>query len=137
MTAAAIKATYSDYRRVKGRKVLQLIFEVPIEQAPEVHQAFGEPAPDGSMWVAIARLAEGTAERPKGGRLAQKAGIMCSEAAFAEFVRGKKFNGTTAEYVHRFCQVSSRALLDHDEEAARRFHDLELSYNAWIKVEAA
>lgn len=53
---AAIKATYADYRRVKGRKVLQLIFEVPIEKAPDVHDTFGEPSSEGATWVALALL---------------------------------------------------------------------------------
>lgn len=56
MNDAAIKAVYADYRRVKGRKVLQLICEVPLELAPMVHKVFGEPTPDESLWVGIARL---------------------------------------------------------------------------------
>src|SRR5689334_22551506 len=93
MTEAAIKATYSDYRRVKGRKVLQLIFEVPIEQAPMVHDTFGEPAPDGSTWVAIARLQEPAkqeAEKPKRswGLLSKReqAVLACESLPFRNFV---------------------------------------------------
>lgn len=51
--ARAIKATFSTWRPVNGRKVLQLVFEVPIEQQGEVLTMLG--APD-DKWCAIAVL---------------------------------------------------------------------------------
>lgn len=172
MTAAVIKAAYADYRRVKGRKCLQLILEIPLEQAPQVHEAFGEPLPDGSTWVAVARLensldyhhktvhdgegagAPGMAaqaetvpapEPPsphrltKGGKLCQRAAIMCGEGSFWKFFaeRYKPFviNDDIRDsptFVRRFCGVTSRAELDHNPEAASKFLDLESRYKAWM-----
>jgi hypothetical protein len=51
-----IKATFSDWRPVKGRKQLQLIFEVPLEETKEVLEMLGPPMPDRETWCAIARL---------------------------------------------------------------------------------
>lgn len=137
---AAIQASYADYRRVKGRKVLQLVLEVPLEMAPQVHEAFGEPLPDGSTWVAVARI-DPTAkpEKPKGGKLAQRAGILCGEGAFITFLAEYHYNANLddvapfdpAVVLRTICHIESRAELDHNEDAARKFHKLELEYNAW------
>lgn len=62
---AAIKATFSEWRMVKGRKVLQLIFETPLERQGEVLTMLGAPMPDKEIWCAIAKLASlPPAERP-------------------------------------------------------------------------
>lgn len=53
---AVIRATYSDMRPVKSRKVVQLVFEIPVEQAESALQTLGFPRPDAEMWCAIARL---------------------------------------------------------------------------------
>ena len=45
MTQAAFKATYSDLRFVKSRKVAQIVLELPLEQADGFIQAFGTPNP--------------------------------------------------------------------------------------------
>lgn len=52
----AIRATFADWRTVKTRKALQLIFEVSLEQQAEVLAILGAPMPDVDTWVAIARL---------------------------------------------------------------------------------
>lgn len=62
--ARAIKATFSTWRPVNGRKVLQLVFEVPIEQQGEVLTMLG--APD-DKWCAIALLNTKPLEDSRGG----------------------------------------------------------------------
>lgn len=134
---AAIKATYADYRRVKGRKVLQLILEVPLEQAPRVHEAFGEPLPDGSTWVGVARIDPSAKPERKGGPLARRAGILCNEGAFWKFLAEKHDpdgvidSYEAADWVRQLCGVESRADLDHDPEAADKFRALDSAYTAW------
>lgn len=135
--SAALYGDYVDLRFIKTRKVCQVIIEIPIEQGSAFVEAFGTPNPATGVPVGLARLDPNAKSERKGGKLAQKAGIMCNEAAFAEYVRQNKFDGNPVEYVYEFCQVTSRAHLDHDEAAARKFRDLELSYNAWVMVEAA
>lgn len=53
-----IRADYSNWRPVAGRKVLQLILEVPIEQTADVMKKLGFPLPGESKWVAVALLNE-------------------------------------------------------------------------------
>src|SRR5262245_26819021 len=151
MTAAAIQGTYSDYRRVKGRKVLQLIVEVPIEQAPEVHAAFGEPSPDGTTWVAVARINPNhdqlreqlvgsvEMERRRGGRLAQRAGLMCQEPYFWRFLSDRcghliQDAIEAADVMRDLLKIGSRADLDHDPVAADAFRRLDREYGAWVQV---
>ena len=51
----AIRATYSDVKLVKTRKVFQLIFEVPIEDADNALRVLGGlPRPAAERWVGIA-----------------------------------------------------------------------------------
>ena len=54
----AIKATFHNFKNIAGRKVLQLHFEVPIEQAGQVYEALGWPDPAEAKWCAIALLNE-------------------------------------------------------------------------------
>lgn len=58
MTHAAIKATFCNFKNIAGRKVVQLICEVPVEKADEVYQNLGWPSPADPKWVAIALLDE-------------------------------------------------------------------------------
>ena len=53
---AAIRATFSDWRTVRTRRALQLIFEVPLEQQAAVLAILGAPLPEAETWCAIARL---------------------------------------------------------------------------------
>lgn len=53
-----IRADYSNWRPVAGRKVLQLILEVPIEQTSDVMEKLGFPLPGENKWVAVALLDE-------------------------------------------------------------------------------
>lgn len=53
----AFQGTYSDFRLVKGRKVAQIVVEVPIEAADHALEVLGGvPRPDAERHVAVARL---------------------------------------------------------------------------------
>lgn len=54
-----IRADYANWRPVAGRKVLQLILEVPLEQTADVMEKLGVPMPGESKWVAVALLESG------------------------------------------------------------------------------
>jgi hypothetical protein len=54
---AAIQASFSDFRLIKGRKTAQLILEIPIEGADAALAALGGiPQPHSERWVGVARL---------------------------------------------------------------------------------
>lgn len=59
-----IEADFATWRPVQGRKVLQLIFEVPIEQTEQVLKMLGVPQPGDSKWCAIALLDPGAPAKP-------------------------------------------------------------------------
>jgi hypothetical protein len=56
----AIRAEYCNFKNVMSRKVLQIILEVPIEQAPEVFRVLGMPANHDSKFVGVALLTDNT-----------------------------------------------------------------------------
>lgn len=58
MTApAAFQACFSDWKLIKGRKVVQVVLEIPIELADQAYNALGGmPDPGKSVWCAVARL---------------------------------------------------------------------------------
>lgn len=135
----AIQATFVDLKFIRTRSSVQIILEAPIEQASEITSVLGYPNPSAETWVGVARLNHKT-EAPKkiGGKLAQRAGILCNEGGFQKFLQHiRPFDNIetrdeVAFWVRHLCGVESRAELDHDEEAAIKFRDLEISYNAWL-----
>ena len=144
MTApAAMQADFVDLKFVKGRKVMQVILELPIEAGAKFVETFGTPNPASGVPVAIARINHwvdfpAKPEKPKGGQLAQRAGIICNEGAFKKFLAErwpemwKAAKDDAAVMIRVACNVDSRADLDHDTEAAAKFRDLEGKYNAWL-----
>lgn len=64
MTEAAFKACYSEWRMIKTRATVQLVFEIPIEQADAAYQALGGmPIAAKEVWCGIARLAQPASPR--------------------------------------------------------------------------
>ena len=54
----AIKATYCNFKNIAGRKVVQLIFEIPVEQASMAYLTLGWPDASDPKWAAICLLNE-------------------------------------------------------------------------------
>jgi hypothetical protein len=137
--SAAIRATYSDWRPVKSRKVLQLVMEVPIEQTEQVLTILGAPMPDREMWVAIARLAD---VRPDAKQpphpLVQAAGILANEPRFQVWVAertGVPCDNAedAAKYIRGYCGISSRRELADDGIAQNFFRLLRADYDQWCR----
>jgi hypothetical protein len=146
--AAIIRATYSEWKMVKTRKVLVLSFEVPLEAQADVMAALGTPMPDAETWVAIARLrsapiaqsAPAIEHQPeplprKAKSLAQIAGILCNSGAFQKW-SGNKSAEEAAEWIRGHCNINSRSELDGNEDAAAIFRDLKGEFEAWMAVAA-
>jgi hypothetical protein len=70
-------------------------------------------------------------EKPKGGPIAAKAGMLCGERGFWTFCDAANAN-EAADWLRLECQVASRAELDHDETAAAKFRDIESRYRLWV-----
>ena len=145
MTAAAFKATYSDFKLIKGRKVVQLVFEVPLEIANEAYEVLGGmPNPGAEVWCAVARPAEdGSANAPTSPRkvapdkkMAQRAGILCSDPLFHRFI--EHISGAiigdedlAADYVRKYCRVDSRSKIIPGTPAGNQFDELLNRYAGW------
>lgn len=64
MTEAIFSACYSEWRMIKTRATVQLVFEIPIEQADAAYQALGGmPIAAKEVWCGIARLSEPVSQR--------------------------------------------------------------------------
>lgn len=132
MSSAAIQGDYVDLRFVKGRKVCQVVIEIPIEAGEKFVAAFGTPNPASGVPVALARITTNARAERKGGKLAQRAGILCNERSFQMFMEAHDAD-EAAEAVRKLCGIGSRADLDHDENAATRFLTLESRYIATLR----
>lgn len=142
---AAFTASFSDWRLIKGRKVVQIVFEVPIEKADQAYQVVGGmPDPSRSVWFAIAKLdmkaieAEKTAKPKRAfGELfpSQQAGILCETEAFHKYLMeiGRADQDSDfAEVVRNFCRVNSRSELDSNPRALTEWKRLEAGYREWM-----
>lgn len=156
--AAIIEAEYVEWRMVKTRSSLQLIFEVPLEAQQRVMQALGVPLPNVSTPVAICRLVDvaaraprqivqGTqepleADPPRPPRpMSQLSAMTCNEGGFWRFLAEKgdyqvKNADDAAQYVRLICGVKSRAEFDTNVHAAGKWRDLKAEYEAW-RMDAA
>jgi hypothetical protein len=154
MTApAAFQACFSDFRLIKGRKVAQLIFELPIEGCDAALEAMGGvPQPHEERWAAIARIdLKAAVSHPKREEevaprrpfdelpLPQQAALRCQDLDFRRFLRTEK-NGesvndlaSAAEFVRDYCDIGSRAELAVSDKAARDWVRLDGEYRAWME----
>lgn len=162
MTApAAIRATFSDFKLLKGRKIAQLICEVPIEEAnAALNTLGGVPQPADPVWIAIARLTDpahsasddagaGAPPKPATASLkrkwedmlpSQQAGIRCNERSFWRFLHEKRSvssvlasnSNEAAEQLRSYLQVNSRLELDNWPSSSF-WHVLDADYRAWLR----
>lgn len=69
---------------------------------------------------------------PRLHKLAQRAGIVCNEGAFAKFL-GVEGKDAATKRLRRLCEISSRKELDTDPEAAERFTQMMSQYESWLR----
>ena len=152
----AFRATYSDFRLVKGRKVAQFVLEVPLEQADAALRVLGGmPKIGEETWVGVAPLVSNdeslnagpafpsgpttqgsgasTPDAPAAKRKwhelkpSQQAGIRCADPEFQKWI-----GATTAEdaavRVRQECDVDSLSELNFDLEHARRWQNLDNAF---------
>jgi hypothetical protein len=142
---AVITGTFSEAKFIKTRSAMQIVVEVPIEQADLALQTLGGvPQPGKEVAVAVARLQVQAEPKPaKKTSLAQQAGIRCGEPAFLKFlteeycdadVRAPENDFDAAAIVRIITDVESRAEFDSDPAAGQRWKDLEGRYRAWLRV---
>lgn len=151
MTNSVLAATFSDFRLVRGRKVAQLILEIPIEQAEAALHLIGMPMPDCERWVAIAPMVgdpNAPAVSPPAEQAAppthrnvperaplegwerdrQRAVMLCKDTRFQAWCGCADEAQTIA---HMRAQIGgSRSGIATDHETHRQFLSLETTYRA-------
>lgn len=70
-------------------------------------------------------------EKPKGGPLARRAAMLCSERGFQVFLQVATAEEAKEE-VRRRCGVESRAELDHGADAAAKWDEIDHRYRLWL-----
>ena len=128
MPSDAFSATYSDWKLIRTRAVVQIVLEVPIEDADHAYNVLGGmPNSAREIWVGVARFKPGTevmppeqskpTEKPPASedsttpararkswqemKLAEQSAVLCHDPAFRRFL---------AEY----CAYEGIAVLDLD-----------------------
>lgn len=149
MTAAAIQATFADYKRVKSRKVMQLVFEVPLENWPRDYRVLGEPEIETATWFAIAAMnVSEPAPTPKeqGSKLAANAALTLQEGSFRRYLATLQppepdgsvvvdmGNSVADTALKKILGIKSKAELNTDPAAAQRWRDLRGNYEAWLRT---
>jgi hypothetical protein len=154
---AAIKAAYCDLRPVRTRKVLQLILEVPPEQAQLVTDALGWPSPGQEGWVALARLKEppvsvgagvgeggersDSADAPSPSSryadlsVGQQVALTCQQDTFRAYLAamGAKPMETpddAEEFVKKLFRVDSKSAIPHEG-----WDDMHEQFSRWMNFE--
>lgn len=145
---AATRAVYADYRRVKGRKVHQVVFEIPSELWPQAYAVLGEPNIDTSDWYGIAKLrpeivVDNEEKWQPDGPIhpATECALVCQKPTFWEFIRECQAivcdnEEDAATYVRRFCHVNTRADLATNDHALQRWQFLQSAYLDWLPKRA-
>lgn len=71
-------------------------------------------------------------DKPKGGPHARRSAILCGEKTFQVFI-GMTTKEDAAAEIYRRCGITSRALLDHDDEAAVKWEAIDGKYRLWME----
>lgn len=145
-SAAAFQASYADWKLIRSRKVIQVVLEIPLEQADQAYAVLGGmPNPGAEIWCGVARLA-GKAEQEKAKprkpvaperRLTQQAAIACSKPAFWRFlgeIDGSlaSRNAEDAASAVRFaCGVDSRSEIIVGTPAGDKWEKLYGQFLVW------
>jgi hypothetical protein len=157
----AFRATYSDWKLIKTRGVVQVVMEIPLADADAAYDVLGGmPVHGKERWFGIAALKSPAEEaraklrqdapqhsRPDGAKRmdwrdmqpAAQAGIRCSDAVFWKFLSERQrvpVGPEEAPHIVRFiCDVSSRSELGTNHKARVLWHQLDTEYQAWLAKE--
>lgn len=144
---AILRATYSDWKLVKTRGQVQLIFEIPAEQSGFALEVLGGmPSQGDPVWCAIARLQPDTVEQSASARerknryvdlpLTTQAILACKDPVFwaylseaRDFRVGNEMEA--AAIVRTHCGVASRANIGSTERSTALWKDLMAAFQAW------
>jgi hypothetical protein len=152
---AAFRGTYADWKLVKTRAVIQVIFEVPLADADAAYDVLGGmPNSSNERWFGIAALkspqqeaAESRQDQPQphdpDGRRewrevqpSAQAAMRCDQPPFWAFLREEHRqrvvnSDDAATAVRRITGVNSRARFNDNHTARVAWHQLDSQFQAW------
>jgi hypothetical protein len=162
---AAFKATYSDWKLVKTRGVVQVIFEVPLADSDAAYEILGGmPNASNEKWFGIAAInlhkpeeaPESRQDQPQSAdndsdgdrrswrevQPSAQAAMRCDQAPFWAFLREEHKQRVTnkedaATAVRKICGVNSRAHFNTNHTARVMWHQLDTQFTAWMALERA
>jgi hypothetical protein len=129
---AAFEANYGDWRLVKGRKVVQIVLEVPMESADHAYKVLGGmPNPGAGVWLAVARLAGKSRLPTQEPAQAQKIAMRCGEPKFKEFLIFKNEHGPDdpAQWLREYFDVGSRKQI-----SPKDWEEFENEFQLWLRA---
>ena len=147
-----IQARYATWRPVQSRKLLQLVFEVPLEKQGEVLKYLGAPLPDRDIQCAIAVLngeagandlqqvsekptSEVPASPPKRKfedlPLTQQAVLLCKREAFQRYIQVEN-EEAAKEWLCDHLGISSRSEIENSFNKTENFKDLYGRFQDWL-----
>jgi hypothetical protein len=159
----AFRATYSDWKLIKTRGVVQVVMEVPLADADAAYDVLGGmPVHGKERWFGIAALKSPAEEaratpdqevppstRPDRAKRpwrdldpTTQAGMHCNDAIFAAFLRETRPNlwretPDAAACVRAICSVVSRKELSTNHKARVIWKQLDDQFQAWKALEHA
>lgn len=158
----AFKAVYADWKLIKTRGQVQIVFELPIEQADAAYEVLGGmPQPSKERWFAIAALKDQkdstpsvpqpqpVPDKPQAGAKrswkdlapSQQAALRCNNPVFTAFLKEERTFDMSeatcdpAECIRLICGVASRSELNTNQKARVIWHQLDSQFQAWNAVE--
>jgi len=156
--SAAFKASYADWKLVKTRACVQIIFEIPVEKANEAYEILGGmPISATESWFAIARLKQQQEEtstatekpapthppaRVPRNWLTTRAAILSNDPLFWKYLNLRAHGPinhdkeSAAAHIRAVCKVESRKDILPNTEAANRFDFLESDFVGWREKDA-
>lgn len=157
MTAAAFRASYSDFKLIKTRQSVQIVFEIPLHDVDAALDVLGGmPNPSQERWFGIAPLKPTAAQpqpqpdsqpRSAGAKrdwrtvpVPQQAGIRINEATFAAYLREEypddwHLTGDADACLKLICSVGSKRDLATNHKALTLWHQIDTHYQGWLAKE--
>ena len=150
MDKRVIQARYATWRPVQTRKLLQLVFEVPLEKQAEVLKYLGAPLPDRDIQCAIAILNgeagnnTSSADAPSSENpvsptkqkftdlpLTKQAVLLCKREAFQRYIQVEN-EQAAVEWLYDHCRTASRKDILEGTEQGEYFKDLYGRFQDWL-----
>lgn len=134
--ARAIRAVFAETKPVKTRGVVQIILEAPQREYLEILQTLGNPVPEESIWVAVARLdMEGVRvakEKTEADKAIQRAALLSQKGAFQRWSRTEDGEGAKA-WIRQACGVKSMAELKGNQSALQAYLTMEGRFREYVE----